>query len=148
MKGTAAGIRRQVRYAMFTNGLSGHILDEIGKRVKVRHEKRWRMAVHIGTCSWTDETLIESSVFYLEPRMSAEERLRFYAANFDTVEVDSTFYVLPSEKVAGLQAERTPGDISYIRLHGRNRENWSISYPRSRVKFMRCSILLGHPQDT
>lgn len=66
----------------------------------------------LGTCGWTDPTLIESEEFYPSPRMTAEERLRFYAENFNTVEVDSTYYALPSEKVIGLQTERTPPEFT------------------------------------
>jgi len=47
--------------------------------------------LRIGTCSWTDPSLIESEDFYPQKRMSAEERLKFYAEHLDTVEVDSTF---------------------------------------------------------
>jgi uncharacterized protein YecE (DUF72 family) len=39
---------------------------------------------------------------------SAEERLRFYAEQFNTVEVDSTYYALPAERNAKLWTERTP----------------------------------------
>ncbi|MGQ9622741.1 MAG: DUF72 domain-containing protein [Candidatus Caldatribacteriaceae bacterium] len=63
---------------------------------------------HVGTCSWTDRTLIEESNFYPRNMKTAEERLRFYAQHFDTVEVDSTFYAFPSERNALLWAERTP----------------------------------------
>jgi uncharacterized protein YecE (DUF72 family) len=34
--------------------------------------------------------------------------LRFYAEQFNPVEVDSTFYALPAERNATLLAERTP----------------------------------------
>jgi uncharacterized protein YecE (DUF72 family) len=67
--------------------------------------------IRIGTCSWTDPTLIESAEFYPKKNMSAEARLKFYAEQFNTVEVDSTFYALPSEKVVGLQTTRTPDDF-------------------------------------
>lgn len=67
--------------------------------------------IRIGTCSWTDPTLIESEEFYPQKSMTAEARLRFYAEQFNTVEVDSTFYALPSEKVVGLQTLRTPEDF-------------------------------------
>ncbi len=97
---------------MFTNGLFGHTLIEMGEQTAVEQEKGRGAAVHIGTCSWTDKTLIESGEFYPDLWMSAEERLRFYAANFDTVEVDSTFYALPSEKVVGLQVDRTPAGFT------------------------------------
>ncbi len=44
---------------------------------------------------------------------SAADRLRFYAAHFDTVEVDSTFYALPNPFTARLWAERTPPDFVF-----------------------------------
>lgn len=68
--------------------------------------------VHVGTCSWTDPTLITAGTFYPKKNMSAEERLKFYTQNFDVVEVDSTFYAIPSEKVVGLHTERTPDDFT------------------------------------
>lgn len=68
--------------------------------------------VHVGTCSWTDPTLIEDGSFYPKKTMTAEERLKFYAEHFDNVEVDSTFYALPSEKVVSLQASRTPDNFT------------------------------------
>jgi uncharacterized protein YecE (DUF72 family) len=40
--------------------------------------------------------------------MSAEDRLRFYAAQFPIVEVDSTYYAPPAEQQARLWVERTP----------------------------------------
>lgn len=61
----------------------------------------------IGTCSWTDPTLIESGRFYPEWAQSAEGRLRYYASQFPIVEVDSSYYALPSEKTCGLWARRT-----------------------------------------
>jgi uncharacterized protein YecE (DUF72 family) len=62
----------------------------------------------VGTASWTDPTLISSGTFYPPDAKTAEERLRFYAEHFDTVEVDSTYYALPSEKNAERWSERTP----------------------------------------
>ncbi len=61
----------------------------------------------IGTASWTDPTLVNSDLFYPPSVRSAEERLRFYAEQFNTVEVDSTYYALPAERNAKLWAERT-----------------------------------------
>jgi uncharacterized protein YecE (DUF72 family) len=49
-----------------------------------------------------------SALFYPPSVRSAEERLRFYAEQFNTVEVDSTYYALPEERNAKLWAERTP----------------------------------------
>jgi uncharacterized protein YecE (DUF72 family) len=62
----------------------------------------------VGTASWTDPSLVDSELFYPPSVRSAEDRLRFYAERFDTVEVDSTYYALPAERNARLWAERTP----------------------------------------
>jgi hypothetical protein len=51
--------------------------------------------IHVGTCSWTEKTLIQSGEFYPMAVRTAEGRLRYYAGNFDTVEVDSTYYAIP-----------------------------------------------------
>lgn len=64
--------------------------------------------VLIGTCSWTDPTLIESGRFYPPECQTAEARLRYYAHYFPLVEVDSSYYGLPSERNAALWVERTP----------------------------------------
>jgi uncharacterized protein YecE (DUF72 family) len=69
--------------------------------------------VRIGTASWTDKTLIDSGRFYPPGMKKAEERLGFYAENFPVVEVDSTYYGLPSERNAELWAERTPADFTF-----------------------------------
>ena len=65
-------------------------------------------AVLCGTCSWTDKTLVQETDWYPARSMSAEDRLRFYAAQFPVVEVDSTYYAPPAEQQARLWAERTP----------------------------------------
>ncbi len=69
--------------------------------------------VLLGTCSWTDPTLIESGGFYPRENMSAEERLGFYADNFPVVEVDATYYAPPSERVVGMWVERTPPSFTF-----------------------------------
>ncbi len=47
---------------------------------------------------------------------TAADRLRYYATQFDTVEVDSTFYGLPTPDTARLWAERTPpGFVFHIK---------------------------------
>lgn len=69
--------------------------------------------IKVGTCSWTDPTLTETTLFYPATDMSAEERLVYYAEHFPIVEVDSTYYAPPSERVAGLWVERTPNDFTF-----------------------------------
>ncbi len=62
----------------------------------------------VGSCSWTDPTLISSGRFYPPGTSSAEDRLRYYAQQFPIVEVDSTYYAPPSERNSELWAARTP----------------------------------------
>ena len=61
-----------------------------------------------GSCSWTERTLVEEADWYPRRTMSAEERLRYYAAHFPLTEVDSTYYAPPAEHQAAIWAERTP----------------------------------------
>ena len=67
----------------------------------------------LGTCSWTDRTLIQCGRFYPPWATSAEARLRYYASQFPVVEVDSTYYALPSRRNSELWVERTPGDFLF-----------------------------------
>lgn len=64
--------------------------------------------VLVGTCSWTDPTLIACGRFYPPGVSSAEARLRHYASQFPLVEVDSTYYAPPSARTSALWAARTP----------------------------------------
>ena len=64
--------------------------------------------VRVGTCSWTDRTLTRETDWYPRKTMSAEERLRFYAAQFPLVEVDSTYYRPLTEQQSHVWAERSP----------------------------------------
>ena len=66
----------------------------------------------VGTCSWADKTLADSG-WYPREAKSPEDRLRFYAEQFPIVEVDATYYGLPSERNAALWVERTPDDFVF-----------------------------------
>jgi len=70
------------------------------------------MVVKIGTCSWTDPTLLKAG-WYPAEADSPEGRLAYYASRFPVVEVDSTYYSLPSERNAVLWAERTPPGFTF-----------------------------------
>jgi|YelNatPaOPRAMG01_1025707.scaffolds.fasta_scaffold75486_2 uncharacterized protein YecE (DUF72 family) len=74
----------------------------------------------IGTCSWTDSTLLECGRFYPPWARSAEARLQYYASQFNIVEVDSSYYALPNQRITKLWAERTPEkflfDVKAFRL--------------------------------
>ncbi|MFC7218017.1 DUF72 domain-containing protein [Streptomyces polyrhachis] len=63
--------------------------------------------IRVGTCSWTDKALVGSG-WYPPGQGGSEGRLRFYATRFSVVEVDSTYYGLPSLRNSVLWTERTP----------------------------------------
>jgi uncharacterized protein YecE (DUF72 family) len=78
------------------------------------------MDTYIGTCSWADVGLVKAGAFY--PRgMSAADRLTYYAALFPTVEVDTSYYAIPTPDVTQGWAQRTPSrfkmHVKAFRLH-------------------------------
>lgn len=87
---------------------TGDGASELGEAVN-----RAGHTVLCGTCSWTDKTLVQETDWYPSRSMSAEDRLRFYAARFPVVEVDSTYYAPPAEQQARLWAERTPDGFRF-----------------------------------
>ncbi|MGW0839448.1 DUF72 domain-containing protein [Streptomyces sp. NPDC002787] len=80
--------------------------------------------VLVGTCSWTDRALLASG-WYPRGHRDPEPRLRYYAEQFPVVEVDSSYYGLPSRRNSLLWAERTP--------------------PGFRFDVKAFSLLTGHP---
>ncbi|MHB8707159.1 MAG: DUF72 domain-containing protein [Coriobacteriia bacterium] len=74
-------------------------------------------SVRVGTCSWTDKTMIEA--WYPSSVKTAEARLRYYAARYDTVEADSPFYAIPRPDVAANWVDRTPeGFVFHVKAFG------------------------------
>ncbi len=67
----------------------------------------------LGTASWTDRPLIDSGRFYPPAARSAEQRLRYYATQFPLVEVDATYYGLPTVENAQRWVERTPPGFTF-----------------------------------
>jgi len=75
--------------------------------------------IRIGTCSWTEKSLLQSGDFYPTDAKTAEARLRYYAENFNTVEVDSSYYAIPDIRTAQLWADRTPDNfLFHIKVYG------------------------------
>jgi len=64
--------------------------------------------IRVGTCSWTDRTLVQDTAWYPKKSMKAAERLAFYAARFSVVEADSTYYRPLTPELAAGWAERSP----------------------------------------
>jgi uncharacterized protein YecE (DUF72 family) len=66
------------------------------------------MTILVGSASWTDKSLIACSRFYPPGVHTPEQRLRHYASVLPLVEVDSTYYALPSVANAQRWVARTP----------------------------------------
>ena len=66
----------------------------------------------VGTCSWTDQTLVKETDWYPKKSMSAAERLKYYAERFSIAEADSTYYFPPSPQLTKGWAERTPDNFT------------------------------------
>ena len=62
--------------------------------------------VRIGTCSFADEALQKH--FYPKGMRTGRQQLPYYSQHFDTVEIDSTFYRLPSRENVEKWASWTP----------------------------------------
>ncbi|MDR3253944.1 MAG: DUF72 domain-containing protein [Synergistaceae bacterium] len=68
--------------------------------------------IRVGICSWTDSTLLKSE-FYPRGLSTPASRLAFYATQFDTVEVDSSFYAVPDPGIAFRWVAGTPKNFLF-----------------------------------
>jgi uncharacterized protein YecE (DUF72 family) len=72
--------------------------------------------VRIGTCSWADDAL---ATHWYPPGTPPRERLAYYAERFSTVEVDSTYYRVPTRQMVQGWADRTPDDfVMHVKAFG------------------------------
>ena len=71
------------------------------------------MATLVGHASWAEKTLIDCGRFYPPDCKAPEARLRFYASQFPLVEVDSSYYAIPTPTMAHNWAARTPEDFVF-----------------------------------
>jgi uncharacterized protein YecE (DUF72 family) len=77
-----------------------------------------RDGVRVGTASWTDPEFIKAGWYPSEVKGDAEGRLRYYAERFPMVEVNATFYALPTVQTTEAWAARTPpGFRFHIKAH-------------------------------
>ena len=71
--------------------------------------------IAIGTSSWADPGFVEE---WYPPDLPARERLSWYAERFDAVEVNSTFYAVPSPRTVKRWAQETPDEFTFdVKLH-------------------------------
>jgi uncharacterized protein YecE (DUF72 family) len=71
-----------------------------------------RGEILVGTASWTDRTLLATD-WYPKDAKTPEKRLAYYASQFPVVEVDASYYALPSEKNSALWVERSPAHFTF-----------------------------------
>ena len=72
--------------------------------------------IRIGTCSWADDALAK---YWYPPGTPPKERLPYYAERYSTVEVDSTYYRVPTEHMVRGWADRTPKDfVMHVKAFG------------------------------
>jgi uncharacterized protein YecE (DUF72 family) len=69
------------------------------------------MNIYVGTSGWSYKEWKGS--FYPE-RLPADAMLRFYASRFSTVEVNNSFYRIPSERVLAGWAEQVPAGFRFV----------------------------------
>lgn len=87
--------------------------EQVGDAPTTPLSTRSGKRIRIGTAGWTDPTLLPAGLFYPEGIDTPESRLRYYAARFPLVEVDSSYYGLPIKRNSELWAERTPDDFKF-----------------------------------
>jgi uncharacterized protein YecE (DUF72 family) len=71
--------------------------------------------IHVGTSSWADPGFVEE---WYPSDVPARDRLAWYAARFDAVEVNATFYAIPEQRTVERWAEVTPDGFTFdVKLH-------------------------------
>src|SRR5262249_31235388 len=77
--------------------------------------KRQLGRILVGTASWTDPGFAAD---WYPPKLPAKERLAWYAEHFNLVEVNSSFYAVPSPTRTAAWCEQTPaGFVFDVKLH-------------------------------
>jgi uncharacterized protein YecE (DUF72 family) len=72
------------------------------------------MAIYVGTASWTDPEFIKAGWYPPAVKNDAAARLRYYADHFPLVEVNATFYALPSLRTVENWTARTPDRFRFV----------------------------------
>lgn len=77
-----------------------------------------RERIYVGTCSWAEKTFVKSG-FYPPAVRTAEDRLRYYATQFPTVEIDASYFALLPSAYSHRWAEETPpGFVMHAKAFG------------------------------
>src|SRR4030042_7111833 len=73
-------------------------------------EDRKILKIHVGTSGYAYKEW--KGKFYPE-KIPSKEMLRFYSGRLNTVEINNTFYHMPTESVLTSWAEQVPGDFVF-----------------------------------
>jgi uncharacterized protein YecE (DUF72 family) len=69
----------------------------------------------VGTASWSDPGFVAR---WYPPKLSAKDRLPWYAQHFEMVEVNSTFYAVPDVRLVERWSRATPDEFVFdVKLH-------------------------------
>src|SRR5258708_5409560 len=69
----------------------------------------------VGTTSWTDPGFVAD---WYPKKLSASDRLRWYAEHFNLVEVNSSFYQIPNRRFVERWRDQTPDNFTFdVKLH-------------------------------
>jgi uncharacterized protein YecE (DUF72 family) len=83
--------------------------------VAVAKPARGKHRIRVGTASWTDPGFIAD---WYPKKLSAGERLAWYARHFNLVEVNSSFYAVPRSALVARWCDQTPNDFVFdVKLH-------------------------------
>jgi uncharacterized protein YecE (DUF72 family) len=69
-----------------------------------------RGRIYVGTCSWAEKSFVKSD-FYPRAIRTAQDRLRYYATQFPTVEIDASYFALLPPAYSRRWAEETPHEF-------------------------------------
>jgi uncharacterized protein YecE (DUF72 family) len=73
------------------------------------------VSIVVGTSSWSDPGFVEH---WYPKGLAARDRLTFYAERFEAVELNSSFYAIPSTSTVEGWVERTPPGFRFdVKLH-------------------------------
>lgn len=73
----------------------------------------------MGTCGWSDPSLLKCGRFYPSSVKSAEERLAYYSSQWPCVEVDTSTYAIPRAESTKKWIDATsPGFTFHVKAFG------------------------------
>jgi uncharacterized protein YecE (DUF72 family) len=69
------------------------------------------MNILVGTSGWSYK---EWKGSFYPPKLPADDMLRYYSSRFSTVEVNNSFYRIPSERVLANWAQQVPPEFRFV----------------------------------